>query len=299
MGIVIDIGLYAGCGACALEAVTAYARLARTKDGHRDAGSWHAPLIFTSGTFALLGILGVLAPAVATVLAAGPLLAVLRIVWRAWREAAGTLGRAKATAIVLGGLLRRVREALWHTREDARELRGRLRPDGATPAAAAPFAPAAAPAAMAALRSVPSVLEDRNLGSTPAPAEVAADLEALGAMIPPPFQAVAEWMADFEPGDQDELEEHAAQEAAGWLTVAEAAGQRAETLLGVRKLHPAYVAGLLEDADAIADLASLTTMSHRRYHDVYGDVEDWHDQGNELPEDARNWGFGGGGAPAA
>jgi hypothetical protein len=293
-GTIIDIALWAGCGTCALEAVAAYARLARAQDGHRDAGSWHAPLIFTSGTFALLGIIGVLAPAVAAVLAAGPLLAVLRIVWRAWREAARALGTAKATAIVLGGLLSRVREALWHTREDLRDLRGlRAQAGQGTPGAS----PAGIPPA-AALRSVPSVRESGNLGGTPAPAEVAAGLTAAGVEVPPVWQALIRYTAEFEPEGKDDLLGHMAGDAAGMLAWADAKEAQAETLLNVPKLHPAYVAGQLEVADGAAELAVTAAQADRRYYEVYGDIEDWHDEGNELPEDARNWGFGDGAGAA-
>lgn len=291
-GTIIDFALWAGCGTCALEAVAAYARLARAEDGHRDAGSWHAPLIFTSGTFALLGIVGVLAPAVAVFLAAAPLLAVLKIVWRAWREAAKALGGTRATAIVLGGLFRRVREALWHTREDLRDLRGMLRRETAGTAAPA-YSQGAAPAALNALRAVPSVREDANLGGTPAVAQVAAGLEAAGVTIPPVWQALIRHTAEFEPDGKDDLQEYMAGEAAGLLAWSEAKEAQAETLLSVPKLHPEYVAGQVEIADGAAELAVTAAQADRRYWAVYGDVEDWHDAGGELPEDARNWGFGG------
>ena len=289
-GTIIDIALYAGCGTCALQAVAAYARLARTKDGHRDAGSWHPPLIFTSATFALLGAVGALPPLIAALFAAVPLLVVTRIVWRAWRLSARKLGWATATAIVLGGLLSRVREAAGHTREDLRDLVVTLRPGTV---ADAPAAPAAGIPPLAALRSVPSVREPGSIGSVPAPAEVAAGLEAAGVEVPPPFRAVAEWIAGFEPEDQQDLTDHMAQEAAGMLAVAGAKEAQAETLLNVPKLHPDYVAGQLEVADQIAEVAASAAMADRRYHEVYGDIEDWHADGNELPEDARNWGFGG------
>ena len=77
------------------------------------------------------------------------------------------------------------------------------------------------------------------------------------------------------------------------LAVAGAKEAQAETLLNVPKLHPDYVAGQLEVADQIAEVAASAAMADRRYHEVYGDIEDWHADGNELPEDARNWGFGG------
>lgn len=303
-GTISGIVLYAGCGACALEAVAGYARLARAKDGHRDAGSWHAPLIFSAAAFALAGGAGILSPLAATLLAVVPLAVVTAIVWRAWRAATQTLGPAKATALVLRGLLGRVREALWRSREDFRDLRGRLNRDdaGGDPAAPAPaaYARGTAPPAVAALRTVPvpSVHADPNLGAAPVPAEIAAALETAGAPVPPEWQAVADLAGEFEPADQDELEDHMAGEMAGIMAWADGIAARAETFLTVRGLHPAYVAACIDFADEVADLASTHVMNGRRYHDVYGDIEEWTDREGDLPDDARGW-FGGGGAPAA
>ena len=293
MGTILGFGLYAGCAACGIQAAAGWVRLARTQGGHRDAGSWHAPLIFTSGTFAMLAAAGVTGPFTGAFLSAVPLLAVAAIVARAWRAAAARIGPAKATAIVLGGLFRRVREALWHTREDFRDLAGFLRRQDAPASPAADAAPPSQDEIAALRRAVPALRDDGNLGTAPDPAQVAAGLEAAGVAVPPPWQALAEWVAEFDPEDQDELTEHMGGEAAGLLTFAGAVEARAETLLSGRRLHPAYAAGLLEFADAVAELAALAAMADRRYHAVYGDIEDWHDDGNALPEDARNW-FGGG-----
>ncbi len=129
-------------------------------------------------------------------------------------------------------------------------------------------------------------------------AEVAAGLMADGVAVPPPWAALAQWVAEFEPEDGDDLHGHMAGEAAGRLAFAEAQQARAETLLNLPKLHPAYVAALFELADGDAEQATASALADRRYHVVYGDIEDWHEMdGNALPEDARGW-FGGG-APAA
>jgi hypothetical protein len=305
-GLFVTAGEWAGCLSCAVTAISGYAGMARVKGGWREAPAWTAPLVFTSAAVMFLVVFGTLALVPWLVLALIPLAVVAARSARAWAEIAKLQGRGAATAAVLGLLAARLRSALWNAREDLRDLGGLLRrtPSGdaaaVPPAGGAPYSPAATPAAMNALRAVPSVLEDRNLGSAPAPAEVGAELSAIGAPVPPVFRALAEWIAEAEFGSQDELEEHAAGEAAGWLAVADAKGQQAETLLTAPKLHPEYVAGQLEISDSIADLASLTTMGHRRYNDVYGDIIEWHEQdGNELPENARGWNFGGGGAPAA
>jgi hypothetical protein len=288
--ILIIIGL-----ACVILAVSGAIRMARTSGGARDAGSWHAPLIFCSLAIALLTAAGGLPLATGALLALLPLLVVAAIVRRAWLAIARAQGRGPATRRVLSGLGRRLRDAVSFFRDDLRDLASLARPKPVEPPRAAPGGGTPAPA-LAALRSVPSARDDGALGFAPLPAEVAMSLEEAGVEVPPPWRAVAEWAADFEPDDQDDLEEHMAQEAAGILSWAEAAMTRAETLLGVRKLHPAYVAALLEVADDITELASSAAMASRRYHGVYEGIEDWHEEdGNELPEDARGW-FGDGGA---
>jgi hypothetical protein len=286
--------LWAAAVACALLAASGYAQMGRTKGGWREAAGWTAPLIFTSAATGLLALLGVLPLIAGAFLAVVPLAVVTARSARVWRQAAGTkMGKAGATRLVLSPLWQRVRGALWNAWQDARDLAGaNRRAAGSVPAATPPGKGAIAPRLLEAVRSVPP-LADGAPGGIPFPEEVAADLEAAGAVVPAEWQAVADLTADFEPQDQDELDEHMASEAAALLTLAEAAGARAETLLGVRKLHPRYAAALLEVADGYAELASLAGAAHRVYHDTYGDINGWHDaEGNELPEDGRGW-FGG------
>lgn len=276
--------------ACALLAASGFWRMARTRGGYRDPGCWHAPLIFTSAAVALLVLAGALPALTGALLALIPLAVVAMVVWRAWQSAAAKLGRGAATRLVLRGLAARVRDALWNAKEDIRGLTGR--PAMVTGSVPAPGKGAASPRLLEALRSVPP-LADSAPGGIPFPEEVAADLEASGAVVSPEWRAVADLTGDFDPEDQDELDEHMASEAAGLLGQAEAAGQRAENLLAGRKLHPRYAAALLEVADGYADLATLAAAAHRVYHETYGDINDWHDaEGNELPEDGRGW-FGG------
>lgn len=288
--MIIAVLLGAAFACCGLLALSGYVRMARADGGWRDPGCWHAPLILTSAALALLTAAGVLPVLAGAVLAPVPLAAVALVVRGAWRSAAGKLGAWTATRIVLRGLAGRLRDALWNVKEDVRGLTGAdRRVAGSVPAAGKG---ALAPRLLDAVRSVPP-LADAAPGGIPFPEEVAADLEAAGAVVPAEWQAVADLTGDFEPQNQDELDEHMASEAAGLLTQAEAAGQRAETLLGVRKLHPRCAAALLEVADGYADLASLAAAAHRVYHETYGDINNWHDaEGNELPEDARGW-FGG------
>jgi hypothetical protein len=291
MGTVITLVLAAACACCALLALSGFVRMARVRRAWREAAFWTAPLVFVSAAFALLTALGVLGLISGIVLSAIPLAVVTARAARAHREIAKLHGAPAATATVLGLLGARLRDALWNAREDVRELAGMLHRE--TPPAAA-GAPAASPPSLVALRAVPSVRENPNLGPAPGPAEVAAGLEAAGTVVPPEWQAVAGRAGDFDPEDQDDLEGHMAGEAAGLLAFAEAKDAQAQTLLEGRKLHPRYVAALLEVADGAAELAALSALANRQYHESYGDVEDWHAEGNELPEDARNWGFGGG-----
>ena len=295
-GIIIDIALYAGCGACALESVAAYARLARTKGGHRDAGSWHAPLIFTSGTFALLGFVGFLAPLPAVFLAGIPLLAVTGIVWKAWRAAAKSMGWVPATALVLGGLLKRVREALWHSREDLRDLRGRLSREGAPADPAAPGgtarrsagrAPGLAGAARA--RHVPPLMDDPYLGAHPYPADVAASLELDRVPVPPHWDRTAQVIGDFDPEDDDDMQGHIAGEAAGVLTVAAAVENRAENLAFAVGLDPAIIEAHYDIAEGFAELATRYALLVRRDHLVMGDLREYRDQGGIIPHDGRRY----------
>lgn len=286
--------LWPGCVTCGLLAVSGYAQMARAKGGWREKAAWTAPLLFTSAALMLLVVFGALALLPWLVLALVPLAVVAARAARAWREIAKLKGPWAATAAVLSLLASRIRNALWNAREDVRDLAGILHRE-AVPAGQAP--PAAGVPPLAALRAVPSVREAGNLGAVPAPAEVAADLTAAGVAVPEPFRALAEWMAGFEPENQEDFEGHAAEEAAGWLTLAGAKEAQAETLLNVPKLHPDVVAAQLEVADGSAELAALAAMGIRRYHERYGDVEDWHEDGSRLPEDARNW-FGDGAGAA-
>jgi hypothetical protein len=311
-GTIMTIALWAAFVACAALSLSGLARMTRTKGGVRDPGCWHAPLIFASGALAFLafitasGALGILRGAA---LALAPLVVVTAIVWRAWLAVARIQGHRKAARAVLGGLRNRLRDAVWNAREDLRVTAGVLHRDAAPapssqPADSTASSPAArrraaaGPAPTAAPRAVPPLRQDASLGPAPEVGEVAAGLHEAMVDVPEPFRAVAEWMADFEPEDQDELEEHMAEEAAGWLTVAEAAEARAEGLLDVRKLHPEFVSGMFDNADDIAELAAGVAQANRRYHDRYEDIEDWNEaEGNALPDDAREW-FGDGSTAA-
>lgn len=277
---------------CAWVTVSHLVRVRRGKPWHLDGYWLTAPLYGGACAVCLTvaGLLGVLPGVILAVALLGPAGWMLG---DSWWKVRGKDGWVKANRRIGGGLWHQAWGGWAYLRDDAQTIAGLFRA-GREPEPPAPSVRAPAPAAV---RTVPSVREDGNLGRTPARAEVAAGLESAGVVVPPPWQALAEWVADFEPEDQEDLQDHMAQEAAGLLTFAEACEARAETLLNVPKLHPAYVAGLLEVADQVAEVAASAAMADRRYHGVYGDIEDWHEEGNALPENARNW-FGGG-APAA
>jgi hypothetical protein len=301
MDTVITRALQAACAACAAVALLGYARMARTKDGIRDAGCWHAPLLLTSAAIALATALGALRPLPGAALAALPALVVGVIAQGAWRAAARPLGKGEATRIVAKGLGSRLRESAWNAREDLRDLRGLLRRDP-PPAEAAPGGPvpfqATAPGVPPWKRTVPGVppiTADPALGAVPAPSEVSAALAASGVGVPPAWAAVASEAADHEPETDDEHLEHMDGEVAGILTWAEGAMSRAETLGDVVGLDPAYIAAQYELADAIADLAAYAAQALRRYHDHYDDLREAAD-GRPLPAN-RFWFGDAGGAP--
>jgi len=293
----MELILWPGCVTCGLLAVSGYAQMARANDGWREAAGWTAPLVFTSAALALLVALGTLALVPWALIALAPLAVVAARSAGAWREIAKLKGPWAATAAVLGLLAARIRHALWNAREDLRDIL-HVRREAAA-AAGTPYSPGADPAALNGVRTVPSLREDASLGRTPAPGEVAAALVAAEVPVPVPWRATTEWAAEFEPDSEDEFREHAAEEAAGLLTYAEGARARAETLLTARGLHPAVIAGELDFADEVAELASTRAAAIQRYDGVYGVIGEWHEEGNELPHDARGWWGDGGGAPAA
>lgn len=304
MGTIIDIALVTGCGTCAFQAVAAYARLARTEDGRRDAGSWHAPLIFTSGTFILLGGLGVLPSFFAALFALFPLLVVTRIVWRAWRETARRLGRARATALVLRGLAGRVRDALRYTREDLRGLLGKLRRPAILAGGTAPEAAGRADSrdvVTEAARHVPPLRGNAALGEAPAPAELAAVLDAAGAAVLPEFAAVADLLRDFDPDDdEDELLGFVAAVAAGFMYVFEAFPDLAENLMTGVGLDPAYAMGFIDIGDEGAEFTAAFALLDRLYHELHEGIHEHVDAGKTMPHNSRQYfhadGEGGGAA---
>jgi hypothetical protein len=279
--------------ACAALAASGYVRMARTDGGHRDAGSWHAPLIFTSAALALLTAAGLLPVALGAFLALIPLAVIASVVARPWRSVARADSKGKATRVVASGLGARVLDSLGMAREDLRDAGARLRPVRVpVPAAAS----RAARVPLPARRPVPSPRVGPAAVPAPAVAEVGAALE--GVMVPPEMAAAASLVADFDPGDdEDELLGFMASLAAGVLVFSEAFDALAENLLTGAQLDPAYALGFVDIGYEAADLATALAELDRRYHDVYGGIHEHVDGGLTLPHNARQWFHAGDGAP--
>jgi hypothetical protein len=72
--------------------------------------------------------------------------------------------------------------------------------------------------------------------------------------------------------------------AAGNVALAEAWHQFADRCLDSR-LHPAYVAGVLEVGDHEAEGAAHKVQVHRRFAVIYGAVKNWISGNGPLPKD--------------
>jgi hypothetical protein len=293
--MIISALLWAACVSCLLLAASGFVRMARTDGGHRDAGSWHAPLIFTSAALALLTAAGVIEAILGAFLALLPLAVIASVVARPWRSVARADSKGKATRVVAGGLGARVLDSLWNAREDLRDAGARLRPVRVpAPSAAAVPRPVRLP--LPARRPVPSPHSGPAAGPAPAVAEVGAALE--GVLVPPELAAAASLVADFDPGDdEDELLGFVASLAAGILVFSEAFDVLAENLLTGPALDPAYALGFIDIGYSAADLATAVTELDRRYHEVYEGVHEHVDSGLTLPHNARQWFHAGEGAP--
>jgi hypothetical protein len=289
MGTIMTVLPWAGCFSCAALAASGYARMAKA-GGWRDAASWHAPLIFTSGAVIALAFLGVLGPLTGAFLALAPLVAVALIVRRAWAAVAARQGHAAAARVITQGITARLRGALPGIPR-SRAPRPAGRPESGPPAWSAPVR----------ARNVPHLLEDPNLGAHPGPEEIAAGLEHAEVPVPPHWERTAQVIGDYEAEDDDDLNGHIAGEAAGVLTVSAAITNRTENLALGRGLDPVLMEAHYDIANGFAELATRYALLVRRDHVLYGDVREWRDNGGVLPHGARGWydaGSGDGGRAA-
>ena len=133
-------------------------------------------------------------------------------------------------------------------------------------------------------RNIPPVLADPVLGPAPEPAAL-----ATAAPVPPPYAALASYIAGFVPEDDQALKMFMQGNAAGECAIADAWHAFGDTCLSSVGLDPAYVAGLLEAGDSAAQHASLLAMVHKRFGVVYAAVQEWISAGRQLPHKAREW----------
>lgn len=150
---------------------------------------------------------------------------------------------------------------------------------------AAETAPEVAAAEAVATRGIPPVMEDPHLGPAMEPGEIAAGPAA----APPPYAALAQWIAGFEPEDDMALRAFMEGNAAGSVMVADAWHHFADTCLNSVGLDPAYVAGVLEAGDSSAGHGSLLAQVHKRFGVIYAQVKDWIAAHGPLPHKARDF----------
>lgn len=281
MNTIVTAVPWLACTCSAGLAVSGYIRMAKA-GGWRDAGAWHAPLVFTSGTMIALAFLGMLGPVTGAFLAVAPLIAVAWTMGRTWKAIAAEHGHVTAAQVVLAVIAGRLRDAL-------RDARTGLRPPGEKPVPSA--SPAGRPPAWSApvrARNVPHLLDDPNLGAHPHPADIAAGLEHADVPVPPHWDRLAQIVSDFEPEDDDDMSDHMAGEAAGVLSWSAAIENRAEHL-AVRGLDPILIEAHYNIAEAAAELVTSYALLVRRDHVLHGDLREWRDNGGVLPHGARQY----------
>jgi hypothetical protein len=134
-------------------------------------------------------------------------------------------------------------------------------------------------------RGIPPVRQDPALGPPPEPA----DLASPAIPVPAPYAALAQWIADFEPGDDLELRMFMDSNAAGQLALADAWHAQADILLNGVGLDPAYIAGILEVGNSAGEHASLIAQVHKRLMVIYGQIKEAIANGLLLPHKAREF----------
>jgi hypothetical protein len=236
----------------------------------REAGRAITAGVFACIAFAVLGLLGMLAPLTAGFLAAFSAAAVSGIALKKGRR-----GFVREITGATGGGFGRLRA-------DSRGLWARilirstgLGRDGEE--SAGPDLPAVAEAV--AGRAIPPLAADPALGALAEPAAVATI-----APVPAPYAALAAWIAGCEPADDQELRMFMEANAAGGVAVADAWHGFAEHCLSSAGLHPAYVAGILEVGDREAESGSWKVHAHRRFAVIYGAVKEWIGVNGPLPK---------------
>jgi hypothetical protein len=287
----------------ALATVTVSISIRVARAGNKWARWVFPPLVYGCATIVCFTIIGVIGPLMGSLLAAGTAAAAAWWLLDTWRRLAARLeddeegtAAGKAARRVAAGAARQLRESLRATWADLRWLAdhaGLLR-DRAGDEDAADEGYVPAPAAAAA-RPVPAARDPRPgpapaAGDATALGNVHADLAAAGLPLPPLWAALCAAVAEFEPENDDELLMHTAGEAAGILAYAEAVRARAETLLTVIGLDPAYVLGHHQFADQFADVAEVAAQVNAMFHAIYDALREWADaHPNGMPWKARQF----------
>jgi hypothetical protein len=303
----------------ALSAVTVSITVRVARAGRKWARWVFPPLVYGCATVVCFTVLGVIGPLLGSVLAVAPFTAAAWWLLDTWRRLAARLeddedgtAAGKAARRVASGAARQLREALRAAWADGffivRSAAGWLGlldrgcGEDYVPAATSPAATAYLPGDATPTRPVPAYREPRPAAPAPAAppgdgsalANVHADLAAAGMTIPPLWAALCAAVSEFEPETDEELLMHTAGEAAGILAYAEAVRARAETLLTVIGLDPAYVLGHHQFADEFADVAEAAAQVNAMFHAIYGALREWADEHpNGMPWKARQFLQGG------
>jgi len=242
------------------------------RHGWRDKarGPWTGAGLYSCAAVIMLAIDGALKPLTAGVLAFLAAAAAAGLALAGGREGAGKAVIGHAGAGI--GYLGRDTRGIWR--------RVTARSGGED----APAETEAVVAEHVTARNIPNVMADPVLGPAPEPAEL-----ATAAPVPAPYAALAAYIAQFLPEDDQALKMFMQSNAAGECAIADAWHQFGDVCLSSVGLDPAYVAGLLEAGDSAAQHASLLAMVHKRFGVVYAAVQEWISAGRQLPHKAREF----------
>jgi hypothetical protein len=233
-----------------------------------EATNWYALALWSAFAIGWFTILGVFAPLT------GGLLAVICAVIAA-------AGLRVWTAEGRSGLRAHLAGAFAEAWNDLTRAGGGGGGGGAPEAGETPAAVAEA----VTTRGIPSVMDDPALGVAPEPAELANP----AIPVPAPWAALAEYIRSREPEDDMHLRMLTEGDAAGALAVADARHAFADTCLNTIGLDPAYVAGILETGDSMAEHASMLAQVHKRFGVIYGAIKEWVAGHGPLPHKARDF----------
>lgn len=251
------------------------------------SSAWHAYRDKTPGQWACAGFWACAAVIVLAALGAlGITQAVILAVLAGGTAAAAAVVRKEPPGEVFGDLAESLGVAFRHlrglpgwSRLQVPSLAVRARDDGGE------TAPEVAAAEAVAARGIPPVMEDPHLGPATEPGEIAAGPAA----APPPYAALAQWIAGFEPEDDMALRMFMEANAAGSVLVADAWHAFADTCLNSVGLDPAFVAGILEAGDSAAVHGSLLAQVIKRLRVIYAAVQEWVAGHGPLPHKARDF----------